>query len=1245
MFSKADQIATFLRKIPSTIDQRGRSLQQDVYLVSESDGQYLLLVKGSYKAFYNVQISLQPGLDEWDAVNCNCPYAEDHLYCKHIAAALHFLSDSQLLSGPESIRAHKKATSAKQKKANERQPIVLPAEAAEDPEAYLQPLRNLGAVSRYRVSEYALEPDHLSIKIHQAYSIYDRPVTATISWKDGRYEMECNQHSHKGICDHISCLVEFILQQEHANLLAIVPAEAQRNAKREALAKLGVTKLSDQELESLADLFLYRGNLLVEPRGKLKGLSAPENISKFVDTLLSQQLSYTQKLQQLQPAVEAETPQLPGFILFLNDSFGTLEGVKGICGKPNKARSAITAHHQYLRTPYARALLQVPHFTQAFLLAERINEDLRKADHVPSFRELQQLFRYLPGMAVYRYESTSLFYEGSDGFPPFRKAEIKACSVAAEPLRLHFEVCQHDGFVELKACLTLGKDTTIDVEASELNLYSRVLAEWNKNSVGLMNSPKEGLALQHFLDLPQIKVVETEKQAFMETVVIPLAREFPVRFEGLETKTEALSVQQWRLYVDEHQQHVSFRPVMLYEGNQEINVLDEGSLLQLSEDQLLITERNPEEEESYLSLLESVHPTFKNGRQQTFFTLSLEEMQQDFWFLKAFEKLKQQGVHIFGLNKLKNFNYSPHLPAVKLNMKSSHDWFETELIVAYGDMQVKLKDLKKAVKEGKEFIELSDGSLGILPEEWLKKFALLFRSGQISKGQVRVPKTQFGLLEDVIEPGQHAEIIQELEEKKARLRHFTGLKESPVPKRLKASLRPYQQEGLNWLNFLNEFGWGGILADDMGLGKTLQAIAFICQQLEQNPKLPNLVVAPTTLLFNWRNELEKFAPTLKYYIHHGQRQQKNLGKHQLILTSYGVLVNDLALFKDIPFNLLIADESQAFKNVHSKRYKAMVQLQGRLRLAMTGTPIENNLFELYAQMNFANPAFFGEMAAFRDNYVKPIQQQQHEQLRDELKRKISPFLLRRTKKQVLTELPDKTEDYLYCSMHPAQRKCYDAYRNEYREYLLNKFDQEGVEKSQMYVLEGLTRLRQICDAPQLVDAAYKSQDSAKLQELLLHVQEKTGNHKLLIFSQYVKMLSLVKKEFEKLDIAYAYLDGKTSVKEREKQVNFFQENNDCRVFLISLKAGGSGLNLTAADYVYLLDPWWNPAVENQAIDRAYRMGQEKKVIAYRMLCENTVEEKILKLQQTKKQLSDDIVGGGEGMLSRLNREAILELFS
>jgi SNF2 family DNA or RNA helicase len=313
---------------------------------------------------------------------------------------------------------------------------------------------------------------------------------------------------------------------------------------------------------------------------------------------------------------------------------------------------------------------------------------------------------------------------------------------------------------------------------------------------------------------------------------------------------------------------------------------------------------------------------------------------------------------------------------------------------------------------------------------------------------------------------------------------------------------------------------------------------------------------------------------------------------------------------------------------------------------MTGTPIENNTFDLFAQMHFVNPGFLGTTKSFKEQYSQPIDRDANPERAAELRQLIKPFILRRTKEQVATELPPKMEDILYCTMEKEQRKVYDAYRNKYRDLLLGKIDEEGMEKSKIYIIEGLMKLRQICDSPLLLpgEENYGSA-SIKIEELLRNIEEKTGNHKIVVFSQFVSMLGLIKKELDKDLVSYEYLDGKSSKKARQQSVDHFQTDESCRVFLISLKAGGTGLNLTAADYVFLVDPWWNPAVEEQAIDRTYRIGQDKKVFAYRMICKDTIEEKIMNYQKKKKAIAADIIQAEESFMKQLTSADIKDLFS
>nr|WP_305051091.1 DEAD/DEAH box helicase [Elizabethkingia bruuniana] len=442
---------------------------------------------------------------------------------------------------------------------------------------------------------------------------------------------------------------------------------------------------------------------------------------------------------------------------------------------------------------------------------------------------------------------------------------------------------------------------------------------------------------------------------------------------------------------------------------------------------------------------------------------------------------------------------------------------------------------------------------------------------------------------------------------------------------MNAELRTYQREGLNWLNFLDSHNFGGCLADDMGLGKTVQIIAFILSQREKHGHTTSLVVLPTSLLFNWQEELAKFAPSVKVLTHYGADRQKSTAdfqKYEVILTTYGMLLSDITFLKKFRFNYIFLDESQTIKNPNSERYKAARLLQSRNRIALTGTPVENNTFDLYGQLSFACPGLLGSKQYFKDIYAIPIDKFEYSKRATELQKKIKPFILRRTKKQVATELPEKTEMLIYCEMNTEQRRIYDLYEKEVRDFI-SATDEDEIHNKSMHVLTGLTRLRQICNSPVLLKDGHSGDHAVKIEILTEQIENKFREHKILVFSQFVEMLDLIKAKLDEKNIRYEYLTGQT--RNRGAKVQHFQNNEEVRVFLISLKAGGTGLNLTEADYVYLVDPWWNPAVENQAIDRSYRIGQTKNVVAVRMICSGTIEEKMMNLQKKKKKLAQDLI--------------------
>ncbi len=701
-----------------------------------------------------------------------------------------------------------------------------------------------------------------------------------------------------------------------------------------------------------------------------------------------------------------------------------------------------------------------------------------------------------------------------------------------------------------------------------------------------------------------------------------------------------------QLYLKELGKFILIRPFVAYK-KEKINILE--SRLPTKNQKY----RDESLEQGFIELLIGFHPKFAENISnqlfvQDFLSISQLEFAEKKWFLDFFDKLRQAEVEIFGFDDFKNFKFTHYLPKMQVAASSKNDWFEVDISVQFGDMSVKMSELRRAAQERDEYVLLSDGKLGMLPLEWLEKVKKYLRLGQVEKGKLRVSKLRFNALDELFDTIDQNEIREELKAKKDKLLQFENISRTALPE-VKAQLRDYQNDGYQWLHFLHEYGWGGILADDMGLGKTLQMITFLKSLVDRGIK-NNLVVVPTSLLFNWQNEIDKFCPELDYLLYYGSNRKKleeEVRSADVIITTYGLLVSDIKLLKEQQFGYIILDESQAIKNPSSKRYKAAAVLNGHNKVAMTGTPIENNTMDLYAQMSFTNPGLLVSTHHFKKYYATPIDRYGNKEAAEELGKMIHPFMLRRTKEMVATELPPKTESVLYCEMDAPQRKLYNALKDQYKNEFNDLIAQNSFDQNKMHVLQALTKLRQICNAAQLLnDDEYIYEDaSVKIDTLEEHIQEKTGNHKILIFSQFVGMLQLIKKKVEDLGVAYCYLDGQTTKNGREKAVEQFQNDENTRVFLISLKAGGTGLTLTAADYVYIVDPWCNPAVENQAIDRCYRIGQDKKVIAYRMICKDTIEEKIMEYQSKKTAVSDSIISTDETIGKQISKDDILALLS
>ncbi|MBT9392193.1 DEAD/DEAH box helicase [Hymenobacter sp. NST-14] len=581
---------------------------------------------------------------------------------------------------------------------------------------------------------------------------------------------------------------------------------------------------------------------------------------------------------------------------------------------------------------------------------------------------------------------------------------------------------------------------------------------------------------------------------------------------------------------------------------------------------------------------------------------------------------------------------------VQVGITETNDWFDVHGVVRFGEFEIPFIKLRPYILNKRHEFRLPNGQVAIIPEEWFSQYLELFAFAEEREGQgLSLRKHHVALVSD-LQNGNLATVV--MSRKLEKLREFEAVEDRPLPVSFRGELRPYQKAGYNWLHFVQEYHFGGCLADDMGLGKSVQTLALLLQRKEsgQAQGAASLLVMPTSLVYNWMAEAFKFAPALRLLIYTGTYRDKNVEQfadYDVVLTSYGIVRLDIELLKSYKFDYVILDESQAIKNPGSTTSQAVRQLHSRHRLILTGTPVENSTMDLWSQMSFINPGLLGTQAFFRKEFLKPIEKGKDEAKTRRLHALIKPFILRRHKAQVATELPGKIENLSYCPMTEEQQHCYEETKSFYRNQILQSIEENGTASTQFMLLQGLTKLRQIANHPRMADADY-AHESGKLREVIRMVKSVVSEgHKVLVFSQFVKHLDIVRAALDERQIAYAYLDGNT--RDRHKEVARFQETEELRVFLISLKAGGVGLNLTAADYVFILDPWWNPAVEAQAVDRAHRIGQERTVFTYKFITQNTVEEKILALQNKKIQLVTDLITTDEAIIKSLTREDIEEL--
>jgi SNF2 family DNA or RNA helicase len=590
-----------------------------------------------------------------------------------------------------------------------------------------------------------------------------------------------------------------------------------------------------------------------------------------------------------------------------------------------------------------------------------------------------------------------------------------------------------------------------------------------------------------------------------------------------------------------------------------------------------------------------------------------------------------QDFQIYGAEKLKSYKISFTQPKLDMKLSSGIDFLEGDVSLQFGEQRVSLFDALKQYRKN-HYLLLSDGSHALLNEQYLQKLERIFKK---KKDKVQLSFFDLPLVEELIE-----EKVSSAEFKKSR-EIFEGFNKLATAKpklpKVNARLRNYQKQGVKWLSYLHEQGLGGCLADDMGLGKTLQAITLL-SGIYPKEKLPSLIVVPKSLLYNWEQEIKKFSPGLSTHIYYGSdRNWEEAEKANLIITTYALVRNDIEKLKEKEFYYVILDESQNIKNLQAQATRSIMLLQSRHRLALSGTPIENNLGELYSLFRFLNPAMFGSPQHFNQHYATPIQKGDDPDAARELKKKIYPFILRRLKKDVLTELPDKTEQLLYVQMSEPQQRLYEERRMFYQEAIKMQIARNGVQQSQFFIFQALNELRQLASIPEArTDGAISS---PKLEALSEHLLSALGSgHKALIFTNYLAAIEHIGEQLNQEGIDYVSMTGAT--RNRQELVERFQQEPDCKVFLLTLKTGGTGLNLTAADMVFIFDPWWNKAAENQAVDRAHRIGQKKNVVSYKMISQGTIEEKILQLQEKKGALMDSIISSDSSALKTLSEEDI-----
>jgi len=1224
-------LRSYFKKIIRT---RGRELSKvgDIRIKKLSFEQELIeaLVQGSARSPYHVEIDFcgeENGYNEFGDIldmDCDCLYDD---YCKHQAAVLYSLIKQFKLKDKQKVKLEQEAEKDAFKKLKLHDsdvyfqiPDVITSQSILDKYTIRS---NRKALPGYTDTILSFEsPDIVKIntvKSKYSYGMTGPDLTMWIKNENNTFYYKCGSCDKRvrGFCQHQYILLDNALPFITSSKFVSWNMDLE-GIYSELATKLGISSSAIKKYYSI--YFDNRGNLYYETS---QNVLSKANWKDLYADMLNPTSNYGNISEQEIIKAALLTAQGEEAILWNISHDSALPLASVLIGPRLKTKEGINITNSNLEKDITE------NYTSKHSVINKINE-LFYSDE--GFDMFEELLNENEAWFTEKYHYVNLNYHG---FSKLRKSDVKKVKFVNKRLNVSFEIRLDEGTCAIQRKMKLEDQT---LKSSDIE-FSNLFMSNSKDKIFINPSVEFAMYSSLFqlgdsLLLPDVPPVELKK------LITELEKIGSVSIEkDLLPSEEFIQNPQYVIKLREVTDAVIFEPYLEDMGEE----IDIYRLVPIQKGNKIIVPH--QEDIDFLhSYLYNAHRNFSDFGNNNFFFLTVKDLLKNNWFLSFCEGCEAAGIDLQGVKDLKGFKYSTKRAKFATSIKSGIDWFDVEMSLSFGAEQIATKTWIAALKNGENFVSLKDGSLGLLPDEWLARARQLMTVAEVKKGELKISHYKYNVIDSLFDSLESPDVISFIEERKEKLEKCKFNQSYKIPKKVKATLRDYQYHGYNWLRFLNDSGFGGILADDMGLGKTIQVISMLANLKKTSC---SLIIVPKSLLFNWCNEIDKFCPQLSYYVHHGTKREKELEpilNYQIVLTTYDTAASDIELLSLYTFEYIVLDESQAIKNIQSKRYKAMRLLQSNNKLAMTGTPIENNTFDLYAQLSFTNPGLLNSASHFKSNFSDPIDGRGDAEAGALLRKIVHPFILRRTKEQVAKDLPPKTVSTLYCEMEPTQRKLYENLKKQIKEDIYAKIEEDGLAKSRFKILDGLLRLRQMCNSPLLVNPNFKgaNTNSVKIQLLLDNLEDTLGNHNALVFSQFTSLLSIVRKELDAKKIKYAYLDGKT--RDREAEVNRFMENDDVKLFLISIKAGNTGLNLTKADYVYIIDPWWNPAVEAQAIDRTHRIGQKKNIFAYKLICKDTIEEKILKLQEKKKRIAEDIIQTDENVVKKLKKNELMALF-